>query len=585
MEKSQLWVKTIPVGKLGNGEAEAAQMANGRTVAIFYWDGNYYATDNQCPHMGFPLVRGSIKNGVLSCDWHGRAFDLATGGCFHSQCDDLQVYPVKVDEGYVWVRYDEDRPARKQANLRLLWEGLLADDRWTMSKALALLLDGGVDEQEVVDLVLGHMGRHIASSHGPEGGEDVSRLVNGIHVGRRYSGDDRLIALTNAARSAAGEAHERNDILPMPPPYEWRQIADWVKEFSRDRQGHRIERCLYTAHSQGDSDKIVPLLFDCAVEPYFMGFPQNLISLAYLAELVNEFGWKNSSELVFWLGASLVGQGRSEPERFRRDAIEHMAKIDFEALESQAVSRESIFGETELVDALIGVDIVASIDAVTHAIQSGAGLDRVVTTLVMVAADRMARAPTAVDAGWENLTIELNVAASIRKALKYGGLSVALKGLFHVAFQVFSDRWINIPRRNLEQSLQTLDPPAKTEEAAVAEILRSVNTLDVDSVGPQVLGYLHAGYSGMRLLHDLGGVILRDDSGQDVLPTLRTVFDEWENCTSGNADLGADHPSRFQLIIGLARYATDIRSNTEDTSAAYAATRFAQGKTTVDIFE
>ena len=213
MEKSQQWVKTIPLGRLGSGEAESVQMENGRTVAIFCWDGKYYATDNQCPHMGFPLVRGSIKNGVLSCDWHGRAFDLVTGGCFHSQCDDLQVYPVKIEDGCVWVRYDADRPARKQANLRLLWEGLLADDRWTMSKALALLLDGGVDEQEVVDLVLGHMGRHIASSHGPEGGEDVSRLVNGIHVGRRYSGEDRLIALTNAARSASGEAHERNEIL------------------------------------------------------------------------------------------------------------------------------------------------------------------------------------------------------------------------------------------------------------------------------------------------------------------------------------------------------------------------------------
>ena len=281
----------------------------------------------------------------------------------------------------------------------------------------------------------------------------------------------------------------------------------------------------------------------------------------------------------------MVGQGRSEPERFRRDAIEHMTKIDFGSLEAQAVRSEPDFDETELVAALVGVDIVASIDSVSQAIQSGAGLDRVITTLVMVAADRMARAPTAVDAGWENLTVELNVAASIRKALRYGGLSVALKGLFHVAFQIFSDRWINIPDRDLEQTLQTVDPPAKTEEAAVAEILRSVNTLDVDSVGPQVLGYLQAGFSGLRLLHDLGGVILRDDSGQDVLPTLRTVFDEWENCTSGNTELGADHPSRFQLIVGLARYATDIRSNTEDTSAAYAATRFAQGRTTVEIFE
>ena len=112
-----------------------------------------------------------------------------------------------------------------------------------------------------------------------------------------------------------------------------------------------------------------------------------------------------------------------------------------------------------------------------------------------------------------------------------------------------------------------------------------MSTLAVDSVGAQVLGYLQSGFSGDRLLHDLGKLILRDDSGQTVLPTLRTVFDEWDRCQSGNEDLGFDHPARFQLIVGLARYATDIRSNTEDTSAAHAATRFAQGRTTVEIFE
>ena len=29
-----------------------------------------YALDNRCPHMGFPLDRGSCEDGILTCHWH-----------------------------------------------------------------------------------------------------------------------------------------------------------------------------------------------------------------------------------------------------------------------------------------------------------------------------------------------------------------------------------------------------------------------------------------------------------------------------------------------------------------------------------
>ena len=53
--------------------------------------------------------------------------------------------------------------------------------------------------------------------------------------------------------------------------------------------------------------KFCPLLLECTVEPHFLGFPDNLISLGYLSEAVDEFGWEKAFELVFNLGAKLVG--------------------------------------------------------------------------------------------------------------------------------------------------------------------------------------------------------------------------------------------------------------------------------------
>ena len=279
------WIRAAACGDLADGEALAVPAPDGRTIALFFTDSGYHAIDNQCPHMGFPLVRGLVRNGTVTCDWHRRSFDLAGGGCFHSQCDDVRVFETEIRDGSVWIRAEAEADDRREARLRLLWEGLLGDDRWTMSKAIAQLLHGGVPEADIVELVVRHVGRHIASSHDLDAGDDVSRLINGLKVGQRYEGEERLIALAIAARSAAGPAAERNENVPMPPPYDWERTARWVRSFSRDRMGNRIERCLYTAWTEGDGDLILPLLLECAVEPHFLDFGDSLISLAYLAEL------------------------------------------------------------------------------------------------------------------------------------------------------------------------------------------------------------------------------------------------------------------------------------------------------------
>ena len=582
MTDTATWVRAAACGDLADGEALAVPAPDGRTIALFFTDGAYHATDNQCPHMGFPLVRGLVRNGIVTCDWHGRSFDLTGGGCFHSQCDDVRVFETEIRDDSVWIRVEAEPDDRREARLRLLWEGLLGDDRWTMSKAIAQLLHGGVPEADIVELIMRHVGRHIASSHDLDAGDDVSRLINGLKVGQRYEGEDRLIALAIAARSAAGPAAERNENVPMPRPYDWERTARWVRNFARDRMGNRIERCLYTAWTEGDGDKILPLLLECAVEPHFLDFGDSLISLAYLAELENLFGWEQAGELIFNLGAKLIGQPRQEPERFRRDALARMRELLPDVVVD---SGNEAFDEETFASAVTSVDIHRSFDALAGALSGGGNLDRLITTFVLLAADRMARTPVAVDAGWPNLTRELNLASSLRALKTHGGAGAAAKGLFHAAWHVFADRWINIDHRHLSEHLPAQPSPGASEDSAAAAVLDAMQTLDVEAAGARVAGYLQAGYSGDRLLHDMGRAILRDDTGHEILPTLRTVFDEWGNVSGSDSNLGAGHPASAQLLVGLARYATDVRSNSDGRSAAVTAMRFAEGRTTVEMFE
>jgi nitrite reductase/ring-hydroxylating ferredoxin subunit len=578
------WIRVAALSDVAAGEAKAVKLGDGRSVALFNVDGRIYATDNQCPHMGYPLTRGAVRHGILTCDWHGRSFDMEGGGCFNYECDDLQTFPVDVRQDAIWIQLGDARYKRRDEHLHLLWEGLLSEDRWTISKAIALLLKGGVPEKEIVEMVLRHLGRHIASSRDGEDAAAVSRLISGLKVARRYQEGDRLMVLATAARSVAGKAAERLEVVPLPGQVTWDSISLWSRMFSHDGQSQRIERCLFTACHLGHQEKILPLLYECAVEPRFLGAADNLLSLGHLAEIVETFGWDRSSELVFNLGAKLIGRSRGEPERFRRDAVGLMTSM-IPISDAPAKHRVIEYDEESFVNALLSANIQKSFEAVATVLNAGVKLDRLITTLVFLSADRMARTPVNVDAGWGALTTELNLAASLRIAERHGGQSIAAKGLFHAAWQVFADRWLNIPVRPLTTPLGGDKLDVRDEDAGVQLILKSIASLNVQDVGRQVLEYLNAGYSGNRLLHAIGRVMLWDDTNMQILPTLSTIFEEWERSEGSDSALGARHPARNQLLVGLARYATDIRTNKDSGAATNTAMRFAEGKTTVDVFE
>src|SRR3712207_2171926 len=70
-----------------------------RPVLVVYNKGRIFALDNRCPHMGFPLERGSVQDGIFTCHWHHARFDLASGCTFDLWADDVPTCPVEVRAG------------------------------------------------------------------------------------------------------------------------------------------------------------------------------------------------------------------------------------------------------------------------------------------------------------------------------------------------------------------------------------------------------------------------------------------------------------------------------------------------------
>jgi len=109
------------------------------TLCLFADGDEVYAVDNRCPHMGFPLHRGSLCDGILTCHWHHARFDLSTGGTFDQWADDLRRFPVEVrgDDVLIDVKPRDDVVDHNRSRLH---DGLERDIPLVLAKATLTLL-------------------------------------------------------------------------------------------------------------------------------------------------------------------------------------------------------------------------------------------------------------------------------------------------------------------------------------------------------------------------------------------------------------------------------------------------------------
>src|SRR6266516_3748862 len=72
------WVRVASLADL-QAEGRLTVLAKHNVVALFESNGQVYAVDNRCPHLGFPLDKGTVNDCILTCHWHHARFDLASG--------------------------------------------------------------------------------------------------------------------------------------------------------------------------------------------------------------------------------------------------------------------------------------------------------------------------------------------------------------------------------------------------------------------------------------------------------------------------------------------------------------------------
>jgi nitrite reductase/ring-hydroxylating ferredoxin subunit len=122
----------------------------GHQIVLFQTKNGIRATNNRCPHEGYPLAEGSLSDEcVLTCNWHNWKFDLESGETITGG-DRLRSYPVEIRGDEIFIDCAEPPLEQRRS---LAWsaveEAFGEHDYGRMAREIARLRKADVSAEKV----------------------------------------------------------------------------------------------------------------------------------------------------------------------------------------------------------------------------------------------------------------------------------------------------------------------------------------------------------------------------------------------------------------------------------------------------
>jgi 3-phenylpropionate/trans-cinnamate dioxygenase ferredoxin subunit len=77
----------------------------GLEILLVNANGRFYAVENRCPHMGYPLYFGNLEGTMLTCGFHYAKFDVTTGKPLNRVTDkSLRTFKLRVHGSKILVK-------------------------------------------------------------------------------------------------------------------------------------------------------------------------------------------------------------------------------------------------------------------------------------------------------------------------------------------------------------------------------------------------------------------------------------------------------------------------------------------------
>jgi nitrite reductase/ring-hydroxylating ferredoxin subunit len=551
----------VRAGSLEELKAKGRLVVHGphRPILIVHDKDRVFALDNRCPHMGFPLDRGSVEDGTLTCHWHHARFDLASGCTFDLWADDVPACPTEVRDGEVWVRpiFGPADPATHWC--RRLDDGLAHVLGLVIAKAVLGQLGAGVQPPDVVRQVA------LFGIQNRDGwGVGLTILTSLGNLLPVFPEEETYLALFHGARRIAadcdGQAPRRRRMALASRP-DLATLKRWLRRWTTVRHREAAERTLLTAIATGASPAaLADLLLAADTDRAFADGGHSLDFTNKAFECLDLIGWEHAGAVLpAVVGQMVAARGAEESTAWRQplDLIALCAEAAAE-LPGLFAARPNMHGWSDhaaLAQELLGDNPMAIMDALKAAIRAGAVASDLGRSLAYAAALRLARFGTANEhADWETAHHVFTYANAIHQTAKRIGTAhrdghiQAVRGVLHGAMALYLARYLNVPPARVPgDGGEPLDDlPANADKIRIALLDAFDRQRQVDLAARLVARHLMLGHSVQALIATLARALLREDAGfhaYQVLDAGVREFGEW-----GNSDEGR------HILIAVARY-------------------------------
>ena len=539
-------------------------------VCVFWHEEHAYAIDDRCPHLGFPLHRGTVENGLVTCHWHHARFDLCTGGTLDPFADDVRAYPVEVDGGEVFVvaAGDGDRVGHLRDRLH---EGLEQSLTLVTAKSVLGLLDAGVSPADIV-----RSGVDFGTRYRRQGwGAGLTVLVAMANLLPHLDADDRALALVHGLAFVARDTAGRPPRFPLAPlgteGVAAERLGGWYRRFIETRSEDAAERSLATAIAAGlPSDDVAQMMFAAATDHVFLDVGHTLDFTNKAFEALDHLGWDAAAQVLPTIVSQTAAAHRHEEDgtwQHPHDLAGLVARTNERLPELLTGGAGAQFDDVGgLGRRLLADDPEEVVAHLTDAIAAGATPEQLGRAVAFAAALRITHFHVQNDFGdWDVVHHAFTHANALHQSLARHPSPELVRGVVHAALRVYLDRFLNVP------AARPPDPDAGGELADLQACWDEQG--HVDRAGGIAYGHLVRRGDPAELIAALGHALLAEDAEFHWFQTLEAAVRQFHAWPPGSEEgalilagatrfLAAHTPTRRELPQ-VVRIATRLRRGEE----------------------
>lgn len=260
-----MYKKSVSVTELDGSKPKIVKLG-GKQIALFKTENGIVASNNRCPHQGFPLSEGHMSDDcVLTCNWHNWKFDLKSGETLVGG-DKLRRYPVEIRDGSIWIDIEDPSPEEVSgqclANLADCFDNHEYD---RMAREIARMLKVGADPMAAIrtTIIATHDRFEFGMTHAFAAAADWLSLYD-----TRASDDvEKLAALVEIVGHMAWDS-QRQRQFPFTPaqlPFDGAALAAAIENEDEDRSSALINGGIEAGLTYADFE---PFLATAALSHY-----------------------------------------------------------------------------------------------------------------------------------------------------------------------------------------------------------------------------------------------------------------------------------------------------------------------------